>query len=57
MNTQVTESASDLQDSTLPVMCINIEDNRVNRMYGYKEPMASIKAFAALAFATSSKAL
>ena len=42
MNTQVTESASDLQDSTLPVMCVNIEGSRVNRMYGYKEPMASI---------------
>ena len=41
MNTQVTESASDLQDSTLPVMCVNIEGSRVNRMYGYREPMAS----------------
>ena len=41
MNTQVTESASDLQDSTLPVMCVNIDGSRVNRMYGYREPMAS----------------
>ena len=39
MNTQVTESASNLEDSTLPVMCVNIDGNRVNRMYGYKAPM------------------
>ncbi|MDO4804588.1 MAG: hypothetical protein Q4A32_07195 [Lachnospiraceae bacterium] len=41
MNTQVTESASDLQDSTLPVMCIDVGSNRVNRMYGYREEMAA----------------
>ena len=39
MNTQVTESASNLEDSTLPVMCVNIAGNRVNRMYGYKVAM------------------
>ncbi len=39
MNTQVTESASDLSDSTLPVMCIDINGNRVNRMFGYTEEM------------------
>ena len=39
MNTQVTESASNLEDSTLPVMCVNIAGNRVNRMYGYKVDM------------------
>ena len=41
MNTQVTESASDLSDSTLPVMCVDIGGNRVNRMFGYREEMAS----------------
>ena len=39
MNSQVTESASDLSDSTLPVVCVNIGGNRVNRMYGFKHEM------------------
>ena len=34
-----TESASDLSDPTLPVMCMDIEDNKVNRMEGYLEKM------------------
>ena len=41
MNTQVTESASDLSDSTLPVMCVDIGGNRINRMFGYREEMSA----------------
>ena len=35
MNSEVTESASDLLDSTLPVMCVKNENYRTGLMYGY----------------------
>ncbi len=35
MNSEVTESASDLLDSTLPVMCVKNEDYRTGLMYGH----------------------
>ena len=39
MNRQVTESASDLADSTLPVLYAEIGGVRVNPMYGYASEM------------------
>ena len=39
MNRQVTESASDLSDSTLPVLYAEIGGVRVNPMYGYASEM------------------
>jgi len=39
MNHDVTESASDLSDPTLPVMCIDVNGNKADRMYGYTMEM------------------
>ncbi len=41
MNSQTTENASNLSDSTLPVMCMVSGNNRIDRMYGYKMEMAA----------------
>ena len=32
---QQTVSASDLEDPTLPVMCVDVSGYKVNRMFGY----------------------
>ena len=34
MNSEVTESASDLLDSTLPVVCVKNDNYRTGLMYG-----------------------
>ncbi|HUM84295.1 MAG TPA: hypothetical protein PLN48_11100 [Lachnospiraceae bacterium] len=41
MNSQVTESTSDLSDPTLPVMCVNSGSNRIDEMFGYQTEMAA----------------
>ncbi len=35
VNHQQTERASDLKDPTLPVMCVDMNGNKVDRMYGF----------------------
>lgn len=39
MNSEVTESASDLSDPTLPLMCIDINGVKADRLYGYRQEM------------------
>ncbi len=41
MNYQQVESASDLEDPTLPVMYADIDGNKINRMYGFTMEMDS----------------
>ena len=39
MNSEVTESASDLSDPTLPLMCLDINGAKADRLYGYRQEM------------------
>ena len=41
MNTEAIETASDLQDATLPVLYANIDGTRYNRMFGYTQEMST----------------
>lgn len=39
MNHDVTESASDLSDPTLPVICLDVNGSKIDRLYGYVSDM------------------
>ncbi|MCR5293918.1 MAG: hypothetical protein K6E30_01925 [Lachnospiraceae bacterium] len=57
MNAQVTDSASDLLDSTLPVLCMEVDGCRTGLMYGYKEEMEEMRLRDALVPLTTDREL